>query len=145
MTHEQTNTAIARTPFGSNFFHTISIGWKTIAISAFAGAIMLWCFSFVQPQVFEATTTVLPPEKQGVGGMLALLASSSALDILKGETSSNPALEQFKTVIDSRSVAEEVAKEPVVHRYFGKRDTSFKGITNAVQGSMTSEALRIGM
>jgi tyrosine-protein kinase Etk/Wzc len=132
-------------PFASGFLNTLVLRWRTLFRYGMAGALLLFAFSFLRPHIYSATTTVLPPEKQGVGGMMALLASSSALDILKGEAASNPALEQFKTVIDSRSVAEEVAKDPRIHAWFSKQDTSTKHITDAVLGSLTSEALRIGM
>jgi len=136
----------SKAPFASRFLNTFAQHWKTLFRYSIIGAFLLLAFSFIRPQIFESTATVLPPEKQSMGGMMAFLASSSsALDILKGEAASNPALEQFKTVIDSRSVAEEVAQDPSIHVWFSKDDTSHTGIVNAIQAALKSEALRTGM
>jgi hypothetical protein len=80
--------------------------------------------------------------------MLAVLANanaSSALDLLKGDVAASPTLELFKTILESRSIAEDVAADSVVSTYFLRRDTSRKAIASVLQSSVESEALRTGM
>jgi tyrosine-protein kinase Etk/Wzc len=120
---------------------------KLLIVSAFVGAAALFLYSKTLPEKFQATGTVLPPERSGAGGMLAFLAnSSSAFDFLRSAAGvENPALDLFKTIIESRSIAEDVAKDPVVHSYLQRSDTSFKGQIDRLRGSLSSEALRTGM
>ncbi|HEY3874403.1 MAG TPA: hypothetical protein VGM92_02920 [Candidatus Kapabacteria bacterium] len=120
--------------------------WRKIVLWGIGGAILLLLFSYTRPRTYVATTTVLPPEKESAGGMLAFLANSvSALDILKGSIGGgNPELDEFKTIIESRTIAEDVAKDSIVAAYYLHRDTSYKGMVDALQGSIRSEALRTG-
>ncbi len=120
--------------------------WKKIVLFGVAGMILLLAFSFTRPRTYVASTVVLPPEKEAAGGMLAFLANSiSALDILKGSIGGgNPELEEFKTILESRTIAEEVAKDSVVHTYFHHRDTSYEGMVSTLQASVKGEALRTG-
>jgi len=135
----------SKTSSQGDFWSAAARNWKLITGAGIGGAILFLLFSYTRPIVFEATSTVLPAEHQGVGGMLAMLASSSALDLLKGETGSSPTLELFKTIVESRSIAEDVAQDSVIRTYLHRRDTSFKGMTELLQGSIASEALRTGM
>jgi tyrosine-protein kinase Etk/Wzc len=129
-----------------DFLTNVAKHWRRILLLGASGAIALLLFSFTRPQTYLATVTVLPPEHEGAGGMLAFLASSAnALDILKGGISENPTLDLFKTIIESRSISEDVAADPATRAYFRRKDTSLKSITDALQGSIQSEALRTGM
>ncbi|MFI5201324.1 MAG: GumC family protein [Candidatus Kapaibacterium sp.] len=121
--------------------------WKRILLLAIGGALVLGLFSYTRPQVFVATATVLPPEHEGMGGLLSFLSSSSAasaISMLGGDIGASPTLELFKTIIESRSVAEDVAMDSAIHSFFFRRDTSQKGIVNALNGSVQGEALRTG-
>ncbi len=140
------DAAIAEAPARMDFLTNVAQHWRRIALFGMCGAIALLLFSFTRPQTFVATATVMPPEHEGAGGMLAFLANSaSALDLLKGEVGGNPTLDIFKTIVESRSIAEDVAADPEIHTYFHRRDTSFKSITDALRGSVLSEALRTGV
>lgn len=119
--------------------------WKKIAIIGLGSGIVALLFSYTRPTVYQATTTVLPPEHESGGGMLAFLANSvSALDVLKGSLGGNPELDLYKTIIESRTVAGDVAKDPMVSAYFHQRDTSFKSMVDNLHGSVQSESLRTG-
>jgi len=112
------------------------------------GAVLFFLYSYTRPQVFVATSTILPAEHEGMGGMLAVLANanaSSALDLIKGDAAASPTLELFKAVVESRSIAEDVATDSAIRTYFLRRDTSGKAIVNALQSGISSEALRTGM
>ena len=85
-------------------------------------------------------TTLIPPEKNTQSGLISFLTGSGALDLMKG--AENPALDMFKNVLDSRQLAELVAEDPRLIRFFGTFDTSKKGIVGGVHGSMTCEAQR---
>lgn len=130
----------------TDYLTNVARHWRRTLLLGLLGSLALLVFSFTRPQTFIATTTVLPPEHEGAGGMLAFLANtSSALDFLKGDIGSNPTLDLFKTIIESRTVSEDVAGDSVIHTYFGRRDTSLKSITDALQGSIQGEAMRTGM
>ena len=57
----------------------------------------------------------------------------------------NPALDMFKNILDSRTVSQEIARDPRVKTYFSSWDTSQVGIGFAIHDCLTSEALRNGM
>jgi LPS O-antigen subunit length determinant protein (WzzB/FepE family) len=126
---------------------------KTLLGFGAAGAVLLIAYSIMLPYKYQAVATVLPPERQGIGGMLSFLSNSPAYELLKGSGSDNPATDLFKTVIDSRSVAEEVAADPRVNAYLAKStghakgtaDTTIKWMADELRGSMVSEAMRTGM
>jgi tyrosine-protein kinase Etk/Wzc len=142
----KTTTPRGVTSNEAEFLTSLARHWRRILLFGFCGAVLLLLFSYTRPEIFMATTTVLPPEHEGAGGMLAFLAnSSSALDLLKGDLGSNPTLEIFKTIIESRTISEEVAADPVIRNYFRQRDTTFKSTVDALQGSIQSDALRTGM
>lgn len=122
--------------------------WKRIVFLAVAGAVALALFSYTRPEVFIANVSVMPPEHEGMGGLLSFLSNSSAssaLNLLGGDLGGNPTLDLFKTIIESRTVAEDVAKDPTVHNFFYRRDTSQTGIVNTLNGSIQGEALRTGL
>ena len=124
----------------------IARGRNTVLKAALITAILFLGLTFVIPQNYQSTATVLPPERQGVGGMLSSLLSSNsaALDLLKGGASDNPTLDLFKTIVESRSVAEEVARDPNVLAFFSRNDTAISTIPHILQESIQSEALRTG-
>ena len=132
-----------------DFMTFLARHWRRVCVFAITGTILLALFSYTRPQTFVATTTVLPPEHEGMGGLLSFLASSSsasaALNLLGSDIGANPTLELFKTIIESRSIAEDVASDSVIYAYFHRRDTSQKGIINTLNGSIQAEALRTGM
>ncbi len=130
----------------ADFLTNAARHWRRIVLFGICGAVILLLFSFTRPQTYVATVTVLPPQHEGTGGMLAFLASSAnALDILKGGMSENPTLDLFKTIIESHSIAEDVATDSAIRTYLYRTDTSRKGMIDALQGSIQSEALRTGM
>ncbi|MDP4200327.1 MAG: Wzz/FepE/Etk N-terminal domain-containing protein [Bacteroidota bacterium] len=120
---------------------------KLIILGAFLGGLVLFVYAKFLPETYQATATVLPPERSGSGGMLAFLANtSSAFDFLKnGAGADNPTLDLFKTIVESRTIAEDVARDSIVHDYLKRSDTSWKGIVGQLQGSLSSEAMRTGM
>lgn len=133
-------------PARMDFLTNVALHWRRIVLFAVCGSVVLALFSFTRPQTFVATVTVLPPEHESAGGMLAFLANSaSALDLLKGSISENPTLDLFKTIVESRSISEDVAHDPAIYAYFHRRDTSFKSMTDLLQSSVQSEAMRTGM
>jgi tyrosine-protein kinase Etk/Wzc len=146
-----TNTGIGKSvgtnaPNRIDFLTSVARHWRRIALFGLLGAVLLVAFSFTVPPTYVSTVTVLPPEHEGAGGMMAFLANSaSALDVLKGGLSENPTLDLFKTIVESRSISEDVASDSVIRTYFRRRDTSLKSITDKLQGSLQSEALRTGM
>ena len=131
-----------------DFFTFAARRWKRIALFAISGALALTLFSYTRPQIFVAKVTVLPPEHEGMGGLLSFLSSSSAstaLSLLGGDIGGNPTLDLFKTIIESRSVAEDVAMDPAIHTFFLRRDTSQKGMVDALNATIEGNALRTGM
>jgi uncharacterized protein involved in exopolysaccharide biosynthesis len=111
-----------------------------IFLTLFLGTAFL-AFTYIMPQTFSGETTLIPPEKQGQSSLMNFLTGGSgALDLMKG--AENPAMDMFKNVLDSRQLAEQVAKDPRIHRYFATFDTSEKGIVGAIHNSMESQALR---
>jgi tyrosine-protein kinase Etk/Wzc len=115
------------------------------AVAAFTlgFGILFFAFTFLMRFTFSSTATLLPPEKQQMGGLMSFLAGAGALDIMK--TQENPALDLFRNVLESRTLAEEVARDPRIKRYFSSWDTSNLAIAGAVQRTLSAEALRNGM
>lgn len=105
--------------------------------------LLFFAFTFLMRFTFSSTATLLPPEKQQLGGLMSFLAGSGALDIMK--TQENPALDLFQNVLESRTLAEEVAKDQRIKRYFSSWDTNTLAVAGAIQRSMSVEALRNGM
>src|SRR5581483_6057218 len=93
--------------------------------------------------------TLLRPNIEAWGGLMSFLNSNStaasALSMLGGDLGGNPTLYLFKAIVESRSAAEEVGHDSVVRGYFLRRDTSLKGMIDALNGSVSGEALRYGM
>lgn len=153
MNTEQTNQSVSEgTPLSTrqsdpHILDFVSVVAKykrlVIVMSLGVGAAFL-AFTFVMPFTFEGTTTLIPPEKQSAGSsLMSFLSSSSALDMMKA--SENPALDMFKNIIDSRTVAEEIAQQPPIRKYFSTFDTSLQAIAGGVRECLTSEQLRNGM
>lgn len=118
--------------------HRVAVLGFTLGFGLF-----FFALTFLMRFTFTSTATLLPPEKQQLGGLMSFLAGSGALDIMK--TQENPALDLFQNVLESRTLAEEVAKDARIKRYFSSWDTSTLAVAGAVQRSMTVEALRNGM
>jgi tyrosine-protein kinase Etk/Wzc len=142
-------TAHPRAELGAPEFTTFSARrWKRIVLLAICGSVALALFSYTRPEVFVAKVSVMPPEHEGMGGLLSFLSNSSAssaLSLRGGDLGGNPTLDLFKTIIESRTVAEDVAKDSAIHNYFYRHDTSRMGIVNTLNGSIQGEALRTGL
>lgn len=130
-----------------SFWSLILASRKLLIVSAIAGAALLFLYAKTLPEKYQATATVLPPEHSGAGGMLAFLANtSSAFDFLKSATSAeNPALDLFKTIMDSRTIAEDVAKDSIIRAFLMRSDTSSKAHAERLHGSLSTEVLRTGV
>ena len=50
---------------------------RTLGVMAVSGAVLFVLLTFVLPQKYLSTASVLPPERQGVGGMLSYFAANS--------------------------------------------------------------------
>ena len=100
--------------------------------------------SFFMRQTFNASVTILPPEKAGMSNMLSFLTGTGggAMDLLK--SSENPAMELYRDVLYSRSLAEEASKDPRVRNFMLKFDTSERGIEENVHNAITTEPVRSG-
>jgi tyrosine-protein kinase Etk/Wzc len=119
---------------------------KTVLGTIFGTALFFAGLSLVIKHEYQAETSLLPPEKQSMGGLMSILTGSGgggALDFMKG--GENPAIDLFKNILDSRSLAEIVASDPRVHRYYSQWDTSRTGILELVDESMESEPMRNGL
>ena len=127
---------------------------RTLGVMAVSGAVLFVLLTFVLPQKYLSTASVLPPERQGVGGMLSYFAANSPVaELLKGAGGSdNPAMDLFKTIVESKSISEEVAQDPRInawlaasaHRAGGKADTTLQWMGEVLKGALTGEALRSG-
>lgn len=123
-----------------DFFSLLAMHkFVVIALTLLCGIVFL-VYTYYMPQTFTGMTTLIPPEKNTQSGLISFLTGSGALDLMKG--AENPALDMFKNVLDSRQLAEQVAEDPRLIRYFSTFDTSKKGIVGAVHTSMTCDAQR---
>lgn len=116
---------------------------KKVMIITLASAIIFLAVTYIMPFTYSSIAMLMPPEKEKVGGLMSFLSGSGALDLMKGQE--NPALDQFKNVIDSRAVSETLAKDVRLRKYFSAFDTSFDAIAFFIRNSMTSEPLRNGV
>lgn len=116
---------------------------RQVVVITLASALFFFGFTFIMPFTYSSVATLMPPEKEKVGGLMSFLSGSGALDLMKGQE--NPALDQFKNVIDSRAVSETIAKDKRLNKYFSAFDTSFDAIAFFIKNSMTSEPLRNGV
>lgn len=111
----------------------------------FGGGALFVAFTFIMPHEYSGLSTLIPPEKQSAErGLLSFLTGSGgALDILKAQE--NPALDMFENIIESRQVAEQVARDSAIHAYYAQWDTTERGIVGALQKSIAAEPLRNNM
>jgi len=116
---------------------------KQVGIITLACAILFFAITYIMPFTYSSIAMLMPPEKEKVGGLMSFLSGSGALDLMKGQE--NPALDQFKNVIDSRAVSETLAKDERLRKYFSAFDTSFDAAAYYIRTSMTSEPLRNGV
>jgi tyrosine-protein kinase Etk/Wzc len=117
--------------------------WAVIGFT-FVGGVLFLAFTYLMPHKYSGLSTLVPPEKQtSQSGLFSFLSGSGALDLMKGQE--NPALGTFKNILDSRQLAEQIAKDSLVRAYYSSWDTSRKAILNAVQQSLESEPLRNGV
>jgi uncharacterized protein involved in exopolysaccharide biosynthesis len=74
------------------------------------GGILFVAFTFLMPHTYSGLATLLPLEKQSSqSGLLSFLTGSGALDLMKGQE--NPALSTFKSILDSRQLAELIVQD----------------------------------
>jgi tyrosine-protein kinase Etk/Wzc len=117
--------------------------WAVVSFSLIGG-ILFFAFTYVMPFTYSGLTTLVPPEKNSNGNqLLSFLSGSSALDMMKG--AENPALDMFKNILDSRTVAEEVAADSAIRHYFASWDTSRDMAAFSSHDCLTSEPLRNGI
>jgi len=117
--------------------------WAVISFSLIGG-ILFFAFTYIMPFTYSGMTTLVPPEKNQNGNqLLSFLSGSSALDMMKG--AENPALDMFKNILDSRTIAEEVAGDSAIRHYYASWDTSRAGAAFASHDCLTSEPLRNGI
>lgn len=127
-----------------DFFTMLARYKKSIVLIVAIFGFLFLAVTFIMPFTFSGLSTLVPPEKQSGGNqLLSFLSGSSALDLMKG--AENPALDMFKNILDSRTVSQEIARDPRIKGYFSSWDTSQIGIGFAVHDCLTSEALRNGM
>lgn len=116
---------------------------KQVMIITLACTILFFAVTYIMPFTYSSVAMLMPPEKEKTGGLMSFLSGSGALDLMKGQE--NPALDQFKNVIDSRAVSESLARDERLRKYFSAFDTSFDAIAFYIKSSMTSEPLRNGV
>jgi tyrosine-protein kinase Etk/Wzc len=127
-----------------SFWEAVARYRKRVAVIVGSCIVIFVALAYVLPQNFESVATALPPERNASGGMIsALLSNSIAADFLKG--TENPTLELFKTIVESRNVAEEVAKDPKIRKFCARHDSSSDAMVGRLQNSVQGEALRTGM
>jgi len=126
-------------------FVTSLARYRTPVIGLTVGlGLFFFILTFVMPQKYASTATLLPPEKSGASGLMSFLTgSSAALDLVKGQD--NPQLDMFKNILESRVTSEQIATDSRVRKYFSKWDTSFKAASGMSKETLSSEALRNGM
>ena len=127
-------------PHLMDFFTLLAKHKKVVALLTLLFGFGFLAFTYIMPQTFSGQSTLIPPERQGQSGLMSFLTGSGALDLMKGQE--NPSIDMFKNVLDSRQLAEQIAKDTLVRRYFSGFDTSEKAIAGMVRSSMQSEALR---
>jgi tyrosine-protein kinase Etk/Wzc len=116
--------------------------WLVIALTFGCGVAFLGS-TYLMRHYYTSMATLLPPEKQAMGGLMSFLTGSGALDLMKG--AENPATDMFKNILDSRALTETIAKDKRVRGYFSTFDTSELAIRGMTAGSMTAEPLRNGL
>lgn len=116
---------------------------KAVLLITFMCAAGMLGFTYLMPQTFSATATIMPPEKDKSGGLMSFLSGSGALDLMKGQE--NPQMDMFKNITDSRFMSESIARDSRVHNYFSRFDTGFDAIAFQARSALTSEPLRNGV
>jgi uncharacterized protein involved in exopolysaccharide biosynthesis len=86
-----------------------------------AAVISIACSLFM-PNIYTATAKVLPPQKEGVGGLSALLGQAGGLAALAGGSlGGGGSSDLYMGILKSRSVADAVIKRLALDKEFGTK------------------------
>ncbi len=107
--------------------------WLVLSLIFVTGGLFLAGTYFV-PQSYQATALILPPDRASTAGMLSNLVEGSALSILKQVE--NPSVDLLQNLLESRSMAERLAIDPVIRSYFIKRFETHDEFINAIHDAI---------
>ncbi len=130
-----------------DFFSAMARNKRIVFLYMIGFGFFFFAFTYIMPFTYSGLSTLVPPEKQSGGSQLLSFLTGSggsgALDLMK--SAENPALDMFKNILDSRTVSEEIARDPRIRRYFSSWDTTERYIGYMVNECLTSEPLRNGI
>jgi tyrosine-protein kinase Etk/Wzc len=102
-------------------------------------------YSFIIPQKFTATTTVLPPEDEGTSGGLSGFLQSISGGISLGGMSKGLKIELYLEMLTSRSVAEYIVNECNLTQYEDFKIGNKNILYDMVRNLLEVEANRSGL
>lgn len=119
---------------------------RSMLVSLSTGAaIFLLLVSFVLPETYTSQVTLLPPEKGSGGSLMSFLSGSGAggaLDLLGGGASKTPEMDLYKSILESRTISEDIVRDARIRRYFSSFDTSHLALVWMATKTLTAEASR---
>ncbi len=108
--------------------------WAMLAIVFFCGAAAVG-ISYVLPQTFQAKAELLPPDRASSSSLLSKLNAGFALEMMK--EIENPSVDLLQNILESRSLAERLARDSAIHRHFTSFGARGEALIEGVRKSLT--------
>lgn len=97
----------------SLLFKVIAKQWKLLFAINFVILLIIAAYSFIMPQKFESTATLMPPENKGSGGLSSILSNISGGDGIQipGMSGSGTKATSFQAILNSRTLKLQVFED----------------------------------
>ena len=116
---------------------------RTIVVMCAAAALLSVAYSLTLPNIYTATARVLPPQKEGGGGLSALMGQAGALAGLAGVGGLGGGADLYVGILKSRSVGDAVIKKLDLQKEL--KIGSFDESRAALQGMVKIQAGKDGI
>ncbi|HEY3874880.1 MAG TPA: Wzz/FepE/Etk N-terminal domain-containing protein [Candidatus Kapabacteria bacterium] len=110
--------------------------WMIIGLTVFCGVLAVALTYFV-PQTFQSEAKILPPDRISSTGLLSKYNAGYALELLK--EIENPSVDLLQNLLESRTLAERLARDSSVHRYYASQGLSGRELVTTTQDAIRVE------
>lgn len=114
----------------------LSRKWGMLAIILACG-VFAFGMTYLVPQTFRAESMMLPPDRLSSSNLLSKVNSGFALEMLKEVE--NPSVDLLQNILESRSLAERLARDSAIHRYFSLQGLHGPEMVAAIQSALKVE------
>lgn len=118
---------------------------RLIALIVASAMILITAYAFFAPREYEAVATLLPASKSGGGGLSGFIQSISGGGMFPGAFSSDGSGQAVENILESRFVAERIAKKLDIKSRLAMESTPDAVVFSAVRSMISATAERDGL